>query len=87
MDVADIIIEDFLYQNAFSDHDYFCPLPKSVSHLRLLHLYVYLFGCLSACPSDWLTVCLAGCRLVRQTVSQLVKQPVCHFIRQAAEFI
>ena len=32
MDVADIIIEDFLYQNAFTSYDYFCPLTKSVSH-------------------------------------------------------
>ena len=30
MDVADIIIDDFLYQNAFTGYDYTCPLPKSV---------------------------------------------------------
>ena len=33
MDVADIIIEDFLYQNAFTSYDYFCPLTKSVRPL------------------------------------------------------
>jgi hypothetical protein len=31
MDIADMIIEDFLYQNVFTTYDYFCPLPKSVS--------------------------------------------------------
>ena len=30
MDLADMIIEDFLYQNAFSKYDYMCPLAKSV---------------------------------------------------------
>jgi V-type H+-transporting ATPase subunit A len=31
IDVADIIIEDFLAQNAFSKYDFTCPLAKSVS--------------------------------------------------------
>ncbi len=31
IDVADIIIEDFLAQNAFSKYDFMCPLSKSVS--------------------------------------------------------
>lgn len=31
MDMADVIIDDFLYQNAFTKYDYTCPLPKSVS--------------------------------------------------------
>jgi V-type H+-transporting ATPase subunit A len=31
IDVADIIIEDFLAQNAFTQYDFTCPLPKSVS--------------------------------------------------------
>lgn len=30
MDVAKVIREDFLQQNSFSDHDFNCPLPKSV---------------------------------------------------------
>lgn len=36
MDVADIIIEDFLYQNAFTSYDYFCPLPKSIGMLKCI---------------------------------------------------
>lgn len=31
MDVAEMIVEDFLYQNAFTKHDFKCPLSKSVS--------------------------------------------------------
>lgn len=31
IDVADIIIEDFLAQNAFTKYDYMCPVEKSVS--------------------------------------------------------
>ena len=31
IDIADIIIEDFLAQNAFTSYDFTCPLPKSVS--------------------------------------------------------
>ena len=31
MDIADMIVDDFLYQNAFSKHDYMCPVAKSVS--------------------------------------------------------
>lgn len=31
IDIADIIIEDFLAQNAFTSYDYTCPLAKSVS--------------------------------------------------------
>lgn len=61
MDVADIIIEDFLYQNAFSDHDYFCPLPKSVSRLILL------YAVSSVCMSIWLVVWLAVWLSLSQT--------------------
>ena len=28
MDIAEIIVDDFLYQNAFSKHDYTCPVSK-----------------------------------------------------------
>ena len=36
MDMADIIIEDFLYQNAFSKYDYMCPLAKSIGMLKCI---------------------------------------------------
>jgi len=34
IDLADIIIEDFLAQNAFTDYDYTCPLVKSIGMLK-----------------------------------------------------
>merc|ERR1719491_1529277 len=36
MEVAKLIREDFLAQNAFTEHDYTCPLPKSVGMLSLI---------------------------------------------------
>lgn len=36
IDIADIIIEDFLAQNAFSPYDYTCPLPKSIGMLKVI---------------------------------------------------
>ena len=38
LDVAKIIREDFLQQNAFSSHDFNCPLPKSVRAGRAIAL-------------------------------------------------
>lgn len=34
--IAGIIREDFLKQNAFSDHDYFCPLYKTIGMMRCI---------------------------------------------------
>jgi len=42
MDVAKIIREDFLQQNAFTDYDYMCPLNKSVGMLRCI---ITLYNC------------------------------------------
>lgn len=36
MDMADIIIDDFLYQNAFTKYDFTCPLPKSIGMLKCI---------------------------------------------------
>lgn len=36
MEVAKIIREDFLQQNAFTDYDYTCPLDKSIGMLRCI---------------------------------------------------
>ncbi|CEM16492.1 unnamed protein product [Vitrella brassicaformis CCMP3155] len=35
LEVAQIIREDFLQQNAFSDYDYFCPLQKTIGMMRV----------------------------------------------------
>lgn len=42
MDVAKIIREDFLQQNAFTDYDYMCPLSKSIGMLRCI---ITLYNC------------------------------------------
>eukprot|EP00917_Polyrhabdina_sp_WS-2016_P000526 GHVP01001211.1.p1 GENE.GHVP01001211.1~~GHVP01001211.1.p1 ORF type:complete len:586 (+),score=92.22 GHVP01001211.1:140-1897(+) len=41
LEVAKIIREDFLQQNAFSDYDYTCPLAKTVGMMRIIcHFYM-----------------------------------------------
>eukprot|EP00920_Eleutheroschizon_duboscqi_P040507 GHVT01096946.1.p2 GENE.GHVT01096946.1~~GHVT01096946.1.p2 ORF type:complete len:193 (-),score=37.58 GHVT01096946.1:895-1473(-) len=40
LEVAKIIREDFLQQNAFTDYDYMCPLIKTVGMMRIIcHFY------------------------------------------------
>ena len=39
MDIAKILREDFLQQNAFTEYDYTCPLEKSVGMLRTIILF------------------------------------------------
>jgi len=34
--IAGIIREDFLKQNAFSKHDYFCPLYKTIGMMKCI---------------------------------------------------
>lgn len=40
MEIARIIREDFLKQNAFSDYDYFCPLFKTIGMMKCI-IYLY----------------------------------------------
>jgi len=40
LEIAKIIREDFLQQNAFSDYDYMCPLQKTAGMMRcIIHYY------------------------------------------------
>ncbi|XP_026190746.1 V-type proton ATPase catalytic subunit A [Cyclospora cayetanensis] len=39
LEVAKIIREDFLQQNAFSDYDYMCPLHKTVGMMKIICLF------------------------------------------------
>ena len=39
MDLAEIIVDDFLYQNAFTDYDITCPIVKSVGMLKCIICY------------------------------------------------
>lgn len=36
MEVAKLLREDFLAQNAFTDYDFTCPLPKTVGMLKVI---------------------------------------------------
>jgi V-type H+-transporting ATPase subunit A len=36
LDIAEMIVEDFLYQNAFTPHDFMCPLAKSIGMLKCI---------------------------------------------------
>jgi V-type H+-transporting ATPase subunit A len=44
LDVADIIVSDFLYQSAFTNYDYVCPLTKSVSILSVIVFFISLYS-------------------------------------------
>lgn len=53
IDVADIIIEDFLAQNAFSTYDFTCPLSKSIGMLKcIITLYEESQKAIADSPPD-----------------------------------
>jgi len=53
IDVADIIIEDFLAQNAYTDYDITCPLPKSIGMLKcIITLYDEAQKAIASSPSE-----------------------------------
>ena len=39
MEIARLIREDFLKQNAFSDYDYFCPLYKTIGMMKSMIVF------------------------------------------------
>ena len=49
MEMAKIIREDFLQQNAYTEHDYTCPIQKSVGMLRCI---ITFYQCCIAAVSD-----------------------------------
>merc|ERR1719253_1885950 len=53
MEVAKLIREDFLAQNAFTEHEYMCPLPKTVGMLSLIvRFYDLCQKAIADSPSD-----------------------------------
>jgi V-type H+-transporting ATPase subunit A len=61
MDMADIIIDDFLYQNAFTDYDFTCPATKSVGMLKsIITFYEQAQSALANSPAakklNWATI-------------------------------
>ena len=61
MEVAKIIREDFLQQNAFSEWDYVCPLPKAVGMMRIIMQFYdtamqAIKGTLAEKPFTWAVI-------------------------------
>lgn len=53
MDVAEIIIDDYLYQNAFTSYDYTCPLAKSIGMLKcIITFYDHCQKAISESPAE-----------------------------------
>jgi V-type H+-transporting ATPase subunit A len=53
MEVAKIIREDFLQQNAFTDYDYTCPLVKSIGMLRtIITFYNHCQSAIADSPTE-----------------------------------
>jgi V-type H+-transporting ATPase subunit A len=53
MEVAKLIREDFLQQNAFTDYDFTCPLPKTVGMLSvIINFYDLCQKAIADSPSD-----------------------------------
>jgi V-type H+-transporting ATPase subunit A len=53
MDVAEIIIDDYLYQNAFTEYDYTCPLPKSIGMLKsIITFYDHCQRAIAESPAE-----------------------------------
>ena len=64
MEVAKIIREDFLQQNAFTDYDFTCPLVKSVGMLKcIMAFYDHCQKAIADSPADakvtWATIKVA----------------------------
>lgn len=53
LEIARIIREDFLQQNAFSDFDYMCPLDKTIGMMRsIVSYYEYARKAIVECSAD-----------------------------------
>jgi len=74
LDVADIIIEDFLAQNAFSDYDFMCPLSKSIGMLKsIITVYELAMTAVSAGTNEK-KITWAAIKVALATVLQKVRQ-------------
>jgi V-type H+-transporting ATPase subunit A len=68
LDIAEMIVEDFLYQNAFTPHDFMCPLAKSIGMLKcIITLYEQSQRLIADSPSEkkvtwaYIKTTLGGC--------------------------
>ena len=72
LDVASIIKEDFLAQNAFSDYDYYCPLNKTIGMMRcIVTFFVQSINAIKESSSDAKVTMALIMNLLRDEYNQL----------------
>jgi len=84
LEIAKIIREDYLQQNAFSEHDYNCPLTKSIGMLRtIVTLYTRCVKAVTGGDSVGKTVSAAeGAKTVTWNVIKATVGPVIHKVTE-----
>ena len=80
MEVAKIIREDFLQQNAFTDYDFTCPLVKSVGMLKcIMAFYDHCQKAIADSPADakvtWATIKVAQASIIQKVVDTKFVEP------------
>ena len=80
LEIAKIIREDYLQQNAFSEHDFNCPLPKSIGMLRaIVTLYTRCIKAVTGGDATGKTVAVAeGAKTVTWNVIKATCGKVVH---------
>lgn len=70
LEVAKIIREDYLQQNAFSDYDYNCPLYKSILMMKAIcHFYNVCDHFMNECAANGKTLTYAR---IKNSLTQLI---------------
>ena len=80
MEVAKIIREDFLQQNAFTDYDFTCPLVKSVGMLKcIMAFYDHCQKAIADSPAEakvtWATIKVAQAGIIQKVVDTKFVEP------------
>ena len=80
MEVAKIIREDFLQQNAFTDYDFTCPLVKSVGMLKcIMAFYDHCQKAIADSPAEakvtWATIKVAQASIIQKVVDTKFVEP------------
>ena len=80
MEVAKIIREDFLQQNAFTDYDFTCPLTKSVGMLKcIIAFYDHCQKAIADSPPDakvtWAMIKTAQAAIIQKVVDTKFVDP------------
>jgi V-type H+-transporting ATPase subunit A len=84
LEIAKIIREDYLQQNAFSEHDFNCPLVKSIGMLRtIVTLYTRCVKAVTGGDAVGKTVSAAeGAKTVTWNVIKATAGPVIHKVTE-----